>query len=626
MRNSWLPTTAFILTAAVIAYAGCSTNSAVSNVFHTPPPPPPTKTSTPTPMSTSMTVALVGATALPVPMIGGFSGTFMLRGPNPPPGAMVVLTSYLKAPAGAPAPLAIVRIPTRWAAKAHRLSTTPTAFFWVSQQYSTALSFTGFPITTWTVPASDATPPLALETFDGTTNTLLDTEFDTGISGNVATFPGSSTTFAVVTGHTYWWELISGKPTPVQITSGTPPGGEVSAAYSGGSFPLGASGGTPPYSWSWSAVAGSSTPPGLNVVGGAITGTPTTAGTYQVVVTVTDAGSPEQRVSANYSITIAPPMLSATEYPIPTASSHTTDIVAGPDGNLWFTEDDAAKIGKVTTSGLFSEAADTASGKPSAITVGPDANLWFVHGNEIIGQITPTGAVSGFSIAGASAGYHFAQGIAAGPDGNLWITDERTIRCGFKCWHPSSAIDVMSVSGTVSTSYVVNNFASIGLGRIVAGSDGNLWFVELIPNKIGKITTSGVITEYSVPTPYSGLNNILALGPDGNIWFCENGANQIGRITPAGSIREFPIPSAGSGPFGIGAGPDGNVWFTEFNVSQVGRVTPTGTITEYTIPTFDSQPIGITKGPDGDVWFAETGANKIAKFNPSAPTLAARTR
>ena len=36
------------------------------------------------------------------------------------------------------------------------------------------------------------------------------------------------------------------------------------------------------------------------------------------------------------------------EFPVPTLSSDVTDITAGPDGNLWFTEHAANKIGRIT--------------------------------------------------------------------------------------------------------------------------------------------------------------------------------------------------------------------------------------------------------------------------------------
>ncbi|MBV8164125.1 MAG: hypothetical protein JOZ91_07645 [Candidatus Eremiobacteraeota bacterium] len=641
MSRRWILGIGLLFCVVVIAYVGCS-SSAVQNV-HTTPPPPTMPATTAAPQSRSTVDPIVAGTALPIPAIGGFSGSFTIASvASPPANPTVKLTSYISAPVGAPAPQAITRIPSRFALQSRRFATTtaPNTIFWVQQQYSGAMGLSGFPVTSWQVPASDAGQTLALETFDGTANALLDTEFDTGWTGNMVTFPGSASTFAVVAGHTYWWELISGKPTPapspspsqspspspspLTITSGSPPPGEVGKLYGGSSngYTLSVSGGTAPYFWTWSAAKGSSLPPGLTLLtlpAEAIVGTPTTAGTFHVIVSVMDSGSPRQHASANYSIAItsAPPKLSATEYIIPTAGSNTRDIISGPNANLWFSESNASKIGEVTTSGAFTEYSDTASSGPFAIIVGPDKNLWFVHGDDIIGTMSATGVVSSFSLNGAGVGTHAAQGIAAGPDGNLWITDQRRVGCGKHCSHLTSWIDVMTTSGAVSssTSYEVSA-VSAGLNHIVAGSDGNLWFVETVANEIGKITTSGVITQYPVPTASSDLGSILALGPDGNIWFCEYGANKVGKVTPGGTMTEYAVPSPSSGPWGITAGPDGNIWFTENIASQVGRITPAGVISEFTIPTAASAPIGITKGPDGDIWFAESGANKIAKFKP----------
>ena len=64
----------------------------------------------------------------------------------------------------------------------------------------------------------------------------------------------------------------------------------------------------------------------------------------------------------------------------------------------------------------------------------------------------------------------------------------------------------------------------------------------------------------------------IAAGADGNVWFTEGVGNKIGRITPTGTITEFTIPTASSGPLGIAAGADGNVWFTENSGNKVGLV------------------------------------------------------
>jgi hypothetical protein len=111
---------------------------------------------------------------------------------------------------------------------------------------------------------------------------------------------------------------------PVSITSGRPPNGTVGTVYN---FNLGATGGGGGYTWSWHAAQGSTLPAGLSVsmcdvltppgLGcsqpQAIAGTPTTAGTYKVVVTVSDVvlsgsdtESSPQSASATYTITIAP--------------------------------------------------------------------------------------------------------------------------------------------------------------------------------------------------------------------------------------------------------------------------------------------------------------------------------
>ena len=95
-------------------------------------------------------------------------------------------------------------------------------------------------------------------------------------------------------------------------------------------------------------------------------------------------------------------------------------------------------------------------------------------------------------------------------------------------------------------------------------------------NQIGKMTTSGTLTEYPVqpepPIQYSYIYCITA-GPDGNLWFTEQGGNAIGRITPAGVVTQYPA-STSSGPTGIAAGPDGNLWFTEYYTGRIGRMSP----------------------------------------------------
>lgn len=98
--------------------------------------------------------------------------------------------------------------------------------------------------------------------------------------------------------------LITVLPPLLQITSACPPGGTVGTAYSA---TLTASGGTAPYTWS---VVGGTLPPGIGPIGGstgALTGTPTTAGTYSgITFNVADTGTPGQNAQQTCQIIIAP--------------------------------------------------------------------------------------------------------------------------------------------------------------------------------------------------------------------------------------------------------------------------------------------------------------------------------
>jgi streptogramin lyase len=95
------------------------------------------------------------------------------------------------------------------------------------------------------------------------------------------------------------------------------------------------------------------------------------------------------------------PAGTATEFPLPASSGIPQAITAGLDGNLWFTEctfnsssgkctDD--RIGRITPGGQITEfpPLPTPGSEVQHITAGPDGNLWFTEqdGNKI-GRITP---------------------------------------------------------------------------------------------------------------------------------------------------------------------------------------------------------------------------------------------
>jgi streptogramin lyase len=282
-----------------------------------------------------------------------------------------------------------------------------------------------------------------------------------------------------------------------------------------------------------------------------------------------------------------------TEFPIPTANSQAHDITTGPDGNLWFTEG-VGKIGQVTPAGTFHEFPLPTGGYASGIAVGSDANLWFT-GLSKVDKITVGGSFTEYT---DTLPTFTLQEIAAGPDGNLWFT-QTTV----------DAIGKITTSGVMTQYFLPAESHPWG---ITGGPDGNVWFANTgfgeVRGSIGKITPNGTQTEYPLPNALSAAIGITN-GPDGNIWFTDVGVNAIGKVTTSGVITEYPGHSGSS----ITAGPDGNLWFTESNA--IGKVTTTGVFSECPTPA-GSGPSGITAGPDRNIWFVDQGANKIGKVVP----------
>ncbi|HET7063873.1 MAG TPA: hypothetical protein VFI49_06310, partial [Rudaea sp.] len=268
-----------------------------------------------------------------------------------------------------------------------------------------------------------------------------------------------------------------------------------------------------------------------------------------------------------------------TEFKLSDPASWPTSIVAGPDGNLWFTEDLGSKVGRITPQGQITEFPLTGRyPTPMAIAVGSDRNLWFLNYDRI-GKMTVAGQLTEYPLPFGSNSD--GRDMALGPDGNLWFTESRCPLC-----QPDLSGQLPNDGGT-----------------------------------IGKITPQGEITEYTLPDYHSGPRGITA-GPDGNLWFTEYESSKIGRISTSGVVTEFALPEAWSFPTGIAAGSDGNLWFVEYQShctdagdscgfamgnsgnQAIGRITPTGIITEFPL---QSAGLGgrIVEGADHAMWFTE---------------------
>jgi virginiamycin B lyase len=224
---------------------------------------------------------------------------------------------------------------------------------------------------------------------------------------------------------------------------------------------------------------------------------------------------------------------------------------------------------KMTTNGSFTPYTLN-SAAPEGIVSGPERALWFVENyfrGAAVGRITTSGQITLFT-KGISSGAAL-QDITVGSDGNLWFTEPFGDRIGRITKH-----------GKI-TEYSAGVTPGSKPYSIASGPDGALWFTEIAGGRIGRITTAGAVTEYSHGiTPTEGPLD-LAAGSDGAMWFTEYesvgsyqiSASKIGRVTMSGKITEYSKIDPTSAPTTIVQGPDRNMWFVEMRANRAGRVT-----------------------------------------------------
>ena len=278
-------------------------------------------------------------------------------------------------------------------------------------------------------------------------------------------------------------------------------------------------------------------------------------------------------------------------------------IVAGTSNNVSATLD-----GVVASAALSLSNASPPAGIPTALTLTVTAAD--AAGNTIIG---PGGYCNPIHLSDSDS---FATSLSAteiiGPGAPVTLTYN-----GKSIW---SATISGSASGVPAASIAPASFApaiafflypiltaNAQPRSLVGGPDGAVWFTENLTGKIGRIDTSGNMTEYPATTP-NPLD--ITAGPDGALWFTDGTNNKIGRMTTAGNATLYSVLTANGYPDGIVAGPDGQLWFTEYQSGLVGRMTVFGSMVE-----FNAYP-SVTKiapGPDGALWItvANTTQNII---------------
>ncbi len=260
----------------------------------------------------------------------------------------------------------------------------------------------------------------------------------------------------------------------------------------------------------------------------------------------------EQAINNSYANNIAVINLGCsggacvTEIPIPTPSAGPEGVAAGADGNIWFTESQVSRIGKIACTGTTCAASatdipvPTGGSMPFLITAGKDATVpvWFTErtpGSPARLGYVKAGAAADFTIA-SSATQPF--GITLGShDGLIWFTEQ----FGHKVGHidPACALtSSCSISSVTEFTLAVNTAPS----GIISDASGNLWFAEQGAGVVGEVTTAGAVHGYQTNIAAAAPLNVAFNGLTGHGWVANNGN---------GTVQTFDTSQPSTSPNGM---------------------------------------------------------------------------
>jgi len=252
----------------------------------------------------------------------------------------------------------------------------------------------------------------------------------------------------------------------------------------------------------------------------------------------------------------------------PTPASRPTQTATGPDGTVWFVEENANRVGTITPNRLYITEVNLVipNSRPTAIAVDRNCIAWFAEsGNNKIGSYNrQTKALVEYQLPGSSV---------------------------------------------------------LGISGVSVDAQGKVWFTEKITNRVGVLDPSRLTVNYvTTGTGSVGLQGITCDSQNRG-WFTQNQSNQIGLIDF--STNTYSKYSGGiSGPFGIKTTPSNDVWFTEQAGGHVTTLKPnTGTMFQF--PTFGgpaSQPTYLDTFQNNQgqslVSWTEPGSNNVGILNP----------
>ncbi|MFA5832145.1 MAG: Ig-like domain-containing protein [Bacteroidota bacterium] len=332
-------------------------------------------------------------------------------------------------------------------------------------------------------------------------------------------------------------------------------------------------------------------------------------------------------------------------------------MCAAPDGSVYYADADANVVRKIDPQGIITTVAGVnesagfaamligggdGSGDgglatqaflsfPTDVALGPDGSLYIAEdGNSKIRRVRPDGMIETFAGIG---GYGFSGdggkaidaeladtwSVAVGPDGSVYIGDAGNNRV--RKVTPDGYISTVAGNGNWglgADGILATESPFMYINALAVGSDGALYIVDQIQNRVRKVGTDGIIStvagtgsigynsqEIIPPTRGDGgpakLARLvhptdIALASDGSIYISENYSHHIRMIDANGIITRY------AGRYGAITGFNGGRYSGDGGPSNGAEL---------------SLPEAIALGKDGVVYIADNGNARIRRITNS---------
>lgn len=276
-----------------------------------------------------------------------------------------------------------------------------------------------------------------------------------------------------------------------------------------------------------------------------------------------------------------------------------SDLLVGPDGDLWITAQDSDGLGRYDPdTGQLTVHPTPGVDGPTRLTLGPDGNIWFTGiDNDSVGRFDPdTDHLDAFPLAGVDRPW----GVAAGPDGNIWVT--------------GSGNDTVAAV-VPATGAVAEVVATTGLDEprgVIGVDDGTVWVAGFGNDTVGRVVTaSGAFNGFPFPVTGNAEGPIeLIHGPGDDLLVLSGSTSRLATLDPdTGAVGPFFEATQAWTDFALAA--NGDIWavgtagslhhLAVYDGSGVRRYSTRGVVA----------PGQLAVGADGNLWIGGHGLGRV---------------